>query len=366
MAAKPRRRGNKWVWQGYVAGQKHWVSGDDKGEVEEKVAQLVLDRKKAKRSSETCDRFAARWAGAYPREKESTNLHNHERVSKFGKDFKGVLLCDVDRVAARVWALENPGRWKNVRAMFTDAVRDGLAQENPFLNMRLAGGRGRRDLVVITSDQLEHILSCARTTWKDYGLRMYAPMIQFAAYSGLRPGELYGLRWDDVDFKTQTVYVQRQYNVKVHKFTAPKNGKARLLHLTPPAARALAKVPHQREEVFFTPRGHMFTGRVQHYYWNPVRNAAGLPGLDWYEATRHYFGTYLANMGLQPYDIAQAMGHQDGGKLALERYIHVGEQDARARIAAAFRANVTPLRGDYPQDGEEVAENVRKASAEGA
>jgi integrase len=366
MAAKPKLRGNKWVWQGYIAGKKRWISADTRGECEERIAQAIVDRKKANRTSEPCESFAARWASDYPRAKESTNLHNHERVQKFGKDFTGTLLCDIDRITARRWSLENPGRWKNVRAMFTDAVRDGLAPENPFLNMRMQGSRGRKDIVVITPDQLEALLDHARSVWGDYGLRVYAPMIQFAAYSGLRPGELYGLQWADIDFKANTVFVQRQYNVKVHRFTEPKNGLSRLLYLTPPAAQALSRVPRQREEVFFTPRGKMFTGRVQHYYWNPVRIAAGMIGLDWYEATRHFFGTYLANMGLQPYDIAQAMGHQDGGKLALERYIHVGEQDARARIAAAFRSNVRPLHAaERPQAPEEIHENLRKTSADG-
>lgn len=342
MAAKPRKRGDLWVWQGYIAGKKLWISAPSKDECEEKIAQAVLNRRKAHRTSETCDSFAERWVESYPRAKASTNLHNHERVQKFGKDFKDVFLCDVTRKQAREWSLAHPHRWKNVRAMFTDAVRDELAESNPFTNMRLPGSAPKRSLVVPSEEQLQHILDCARAKWGDYGLRMYAPMIQFAAYSGLRPGELYGLRWDDIDFKAGTVNVQRQYNVKVSAFTLPKNGFTRLIQLTPMAAQALSKIPHQRDEVFFTPRGKMFTGRVSHYYWEPVRCLAGMPGLDWYEATRHFYGTLLANRGLQPYDIADALGHKDGGTLAMERYVHVASKDSRARIAAAFAPSVQP------------------------
>jgi len=49
-------------------------------------------------------------------------------------------------------------------------------------------------------------------------------------------------------------------------------------------------------------------------------------------------------MGLQPYEIAAMMGHKDGGKLAMDRYIHVTERDARAKVAAAFGSNVRDLR----------------------
>jgi hypothetical protein len=53
-----------------------------------------------------------------------------------------------------------------------------------------------------------------------------------------------------------------------------------------------------------------------------------------------YYGTLLARKGLAPYEIAAMMGHKDGGKLAMERYIHVTERDARDKVAAAFGSNV--------------------------
>lgn len=58
----------------------------------------------------------------------------------------------------------------------------------------------------------------------------------------------------------------------------------------------------------------------------------------------HYYGTLFARMGLAPYEIASMMGHKDGGKLAMDRYIHVTERDARAKVAAAFGSNVRDLR----------------------
>ena len=38
------------------------------------------------------------------------------------------------------------------------------------------------------------------------------------------------------------------------------------------------------------------------------------------------------------------MGHKDGGKFAMDRYIHVTERDAREKVAAAFGSNVRELR----------------------
>jgi len=79
------------------------------------------------------------------------------------------------------------------------------------------------------------------------------------------------------------------------------------------------------------------------HYWPPVARACGRPDLTPH-GLRHYYGTLLARMGLAPYEIAAMMGHKDGGKLAMDRYIHVTERDARQKVAAAFGSNVRDLR----------------------
>jgi len=124
----------------------HLAVREDPARARDKLAAAIAERKRAEQTSEPVDSFAARWSQDYPRRKDSTNLHNAERVSKFARDFAGVLLCDVTRQDARAWALANRGRWKSVRAMYSDAVRDGLADSNPFEDLRLQSNtRGRRD-----------------------------------------------------------------------------------------------------------------------------------------------------------------------------------------------------------------------------
>jgi hypothetical protein len=103
---------------------------------------------------ETCDGFASRWTRDYPRPRASTNKHNAERVQRFAKDFKGVKLSDVDRPAAREWDMRHPANLAAVRAMFGDAMRDGLVTANPFSELRLPGSRGRKDHVARTEAEL--------------------------------------------------------------------------------------------------------------------------------------------------------------------------------------------------------------------
>jgi hypothetical protein len=93
-----------------------------------------------------CDEFANTWIDRYPRRRESTNIGYRERISKFANDFACRQLDQVTRMEARAWALANPGRVHAVRAMFSDAARDGLVADNPFANLRLREPDGRRHL----------------------------------------------------------------------------------------------------------------------------------------------------------------------------------------------------------------------------
>jgi integrase len=336
-----RKRGDKYTVQVYDArsGKKVWVGTFDKrGDAKEAETGALQELKRTRiRGSVTCDGFAETWVERFPRPKESTNRHNAERIRQFAEDFKGVRLSDITRADARDWALKHRSNVPAVRAMLNDAMRDDLLEANPFEDMRLPQSRGRRDLVVPTEEQVARLVQVARDTHGEYGRRVYANMLQFSAYSGLRIGELFGLRWSDVDRVGRTVRVERQWHVKGQVFTSTKSGKPRAVFLTDEALEALEATARDYElaEIFLTPNGKRFSGGSVTYWWNPVRAAAGLPGFPMH-GLRHFFGTYLARMGVGPIQIAAMMGHQDGGRLAMELYVHMSEQDALASVARAL------------------------------
>ncbi|GAC1341966.1 MAG: hypothetical protein NVSMB23_14180 [Myxococcales bacterium] len=59
------------------------------------------------------------------------------------------------------------------------------------------------------------------------------PLYAMAVYTGMRMGELFGLRWVDVNLETERIHVRRSYR------TTPKSGKARTLPLNPQLAPIL-------------------------------------------------------------------------------------------------------------------------------
>lgn len=330
------KRGNRWGVVVYEHGKHRWVGTKaTRREAVELEAEALLERR-TPGGDLTVEDFASTWLERYPRPKRSTEVHYAQSIKGFVERYGKWRLRDLTRAQMRQWAIQQPASVGTARAMLGDAFRDGLIDSNPLAGMRLPTSRGRRDIEALTEQQVFQLIETAEKVHGKYGEMIYGPMIQLAAFSGLRPGEIHGLRWDDVNLHAETLRVERQYSPKAQAFTTPKNGLARVIYLTPPAAEALRAIPRTtHREVFTTKNGKHFSGRVSHYYWSPVRAAFQQPGLDFY-ALRHFFGSMLARMGVNAPEIARAMGHVDGGKLALERYIHITERESRERIKQAF------------------------------
>lgn len=361
------------------SGGKDWYAGSEHGfdtirAAKAFKAEKQRELKNAGTSEETVRSFAARWTVDYARQKMVTNNHNAERVRGFVKDFGDRPLAGITRKEAQKWTNDNMWATKSVRAMFSDAKREGLLEggacqgDSPFSGIKLPSSvtDGRKDIIVLTESELEQLVAIAVRKHGagegEYG-QVFGAMIQVAAYTGMRPGELYALRWSDIDYERDELRIARQYRSKTNEVDLPKMDKRRTIVLLPQAAAALKRVPKREgiDDVWFTKRGKPYTQRVQHYNWDPVRTIfwehlsparqEQIPaGFDFYEL-RHFFGTYLAQMDppCSPYEIALMMGHSDGGALAMERYIHIAEDSARDRIKKRMWAQIGP-HGDTAAD----------------
>jgi integrase len=223
--------------------------------------------------------------------------------------------------------------------MWADALRDGLAVQNPFTNLRLETPRGRKDITALTEPEIAHLAEVARQTHGDYGDEA-AAIITFAAYTGVRPGELAALQWRDLDIANETATIHRALDGQ-GGLKAPKNGRPRRIVLAPHALRALSTIarPLSSEEfVFHTVRGRRLTKGTIAYLWRPIVaawRAQGGRDLDLHEL-RHACATLLLERGLTPADAAVQLGHTDGGRLVMDLYGHPDEDRARDRLRMAL------------------------------
>lgn len=302
----------------------------------------AMDRRTAT-GRETVASFAARWPADYPRPRASTNVHNTERVKPFAKAYERRRMDSITIEEARAWALRHRGQLPALRAMFNDARRSGMVLTNPFRELGIERPRGRRDLPSdwLTAKDVGRLAECAHTVHDEHGYGdTFAGLLVFAAYTGLRPGELYALRLEDLG--VDTLEVRRAADSRTRTVTMPKNGRGRTVVYPAKAREAVELVPRLAgvELVFPSPRGNQFWANSFCWAWNPVRAVFGRPAMALHEL-RHFCATYLLELGLAPADVAVQLGHTDGGALVMSTYGHPSDRAARARISAAMDGNAT-------------------------
>ncbi len=333
MTAFERPRGSRrWAAKFHLAGKQRWVPGGPwatKRQAEE-AERRHRDQLIARASDETCASFAERWLAEWPREQASTRRAYAAAAQRFAEHFGPTPLAAVERLSARTWALSVPRRVSQViGTMYEDARNIGLVEANPFANLRLPAAERTEQIKPPSADEFRALLG-ACPILGGYATEFRA-MIQFAAWTGIRQGELFGLRWSDVEGSTLRVSRSRKLDGSLGP---PKNGQTREIPILPPA-QVLDQVPRRPDPfVFHSPRGRPLHKGTHAWSWQKVRASAGVE-CRWHDL-RHFCATQLLELGVDHFAVSIQLGHTDGGALVMSRYGHPSVDAAKRRLLAAF------------------------------
>jgi integrase len=330
---RPKDSG-RWVAKFQLNGKQVWVPGapwstETRARTAERRHRDFLE---ARRTDETCASFVDLWLKDWRRPEASTNRLYAAAAERFADHFAQTPLGDVGKLEARTWALTVPRRTSQiVGTMYQDAINVGLVDVNPFANLRLPSVEKKAEITAPSMEEYKALID-ACSTLGGYGAEFRA-MVQFAAWTGLRQGELFGLQWIDVG--ADTIQVERSRKLD-GSLGVPKNGRRRTIALLPPA-QVLDVVPRRHESpfVFHSVRGRPLIKGTHGWSWQKVKAAAGLPDVRWHDL-RHFCATQLLELGLDHFAVSVQLGHTDGGALVMARYGHPSVDAARARLQAAF------------------------------
>jgi integrase len=281
------------------------------------------------RSKKTGDELADRYLKEYAeRHKWSSYTTVEMRLRTFRATFGQRIATSITRAEAKDWARTVPASTAaSAGALFAWAIGeeevDGLVR-NPFRGLTSFGrssGRGGQDPP--TLEELERLRD-ATAVLGDYGPQM-RDLLDFAALTLLRPGELYELRYPDVDLARNRIRVSRRlYKGGVD---VPKNGEPKTIALVPPAREILLRQPTRTRPdglVFVGLTGCRLAAHSMSLYWQRVTAAAGL-GRDvrFYDASKHYGVSRLYRLGLSERAIAAQCGWSvQGVERLLDVYAH--------------------------------------------
>jgi integrase len=190
----------------------------------------------------------------------------------------------------------------------------------------------RPRLKVVTTEDLLRLIEFAKNSF--YFLPIYT-----AAYTGLRRGELLGLRWCDVNLDLVSISVtQTLYRVRGRGYVIqePKSARGRRVVDLPPSLALLLRRHRKRQEemgilvgkplvetvfVFADPDGKPIDPDTLSHNFARVVLKAGLHNIRFHDL-RHAHASLMLKAGIHPKIVSERLGHSSVA-FTLDTYSHV-------------------------------------------
>lgn len=174
----------------------------------------------------------------------------------------------------------------------------------------------------------------------------YENQYRFILQTGLRTGELVGLRWEDVDFKNKTVKIQRsmeyRYSVGEWRVGEPKSKSGyRIIPLTDEAVRILLAQKEKNkkikiistewsEYIFLCRKGKPVKNSTYDTALFKICEKAGINKFSMH-VLRHTFATRCIEGGMMPKTLQKILGHSNIG-ITMNLYVHITEEEKQKEI----------------------------------
>jgi integrase len=215
-------------------------------------------------------------------------------------------------------ALQHAVRWQLLARNPADAVDPPRAE--------------RREIGTLNAEEVRRLLLAAEET-------PHGALVHLAAMTGMRRGELLGLRWRDVDLDGATLHVRQTLKrlpgnrlgygpPKTHRSSrpvalSPETVRSLRAHRSRQAEDRLKLGPAYQDDdlVFATAVGTPIDPSNLHRAWKQIVGRAGLAGVRFHDL-RHAHATIMLTEGVHPKIVSERLGHATIG-ITLDTYSHV-------------------------------------------
>jgi len=192
--------------------------------------------------------------------------------------------------------------------IFTLAIRRDLIDKNPCSRARkFPESKGR--VRYLTTEEASTLLDLARrSASKDVYL-----IILLALETGMRRGEIFNLRWDDLDFNRGQIWVRES-----------KNGDSRHAPMRPRSKEALLRRVRRIDCDFIFPgiAGKVRASAGMSETFINLFDRAGIKDFRFHDL-RHTFASHLVMGGVDLFTVGKLLGHRHTKMTA--RYSHLSE-----------------------------------------
>jgi integrase len=232
--------------------------------------------------------------------------------------------------------------------IFGTAQKWGYLQANPATGAQVPALVSTRERLTLTPEQVRALL--------DALAEPYRTMILLAVLSGLRRGEIFGLRWKYVDFAGKCVLVSESMYEGV---SSPPKTRAsrRKVFVDDVVLAVLARLRPEHVQpddlVFSTERGTSLNpNNVRNRVLIPACKAAGVPMIGWHNF-RYTYSTWAEPTGESIKALQSQLGHTDS-RLTLSVYTQP-MPEAQRQLASKIARVLLPVAPKLdPEEGSET------------
>lgn len=190
---------------------------------------------------------------------------------------------------------------KIFRLMMNEAA-DRYDFSSPFNGVKLLKEQ-KTDIQPLSLNEVKLFLCKVRSDYQNY--------FKVRFFSGMRSGEITGLRWEHIDFERRQILI-RETIVRGKVEYTKNDGSFRDIDMIAPLFDALKsqhEVTGKNDYVFCNTKGeHLDNRNVCNRVWYPMLDYLGLKRRRMYE-TRHTAATLLMASGENPEWVARQLGH---------------------------------------------------------
>ena len=355
-------------------GEKFTVYGENPRKVKKELDNLRYEVEHSmyeKPSNITVDAWFWEWISTYKsRTVKPTTLERYQSVYKnhiqppLGKKrLVDIRANDIQKIlnamADQNFARQTIGFTKvTLNGMCEQARKNKLIKENPLSDVTIPNGAGKRQRTSLTRQEQELVLEYMQT----YAPKYYT-LYALALCTGMRRGELLGLRWQDVDFSKRMIHVTGTLAKLSARGSKPYRG-------TPKTKTSYRDIPMTREayEILKCERKEQLRVKMQQgEQWKPLEGLEDLVFLSQtgkpqsrsniehanqrikkqiekdgkeitpfsFHSLRHTFATRAIENGMNPQTLKAILGHSSLS-MTMDLYSHVME-DTKAQEMEKMR-----------------------------
>ncbi len=202
-----------------------------------------------------------------------------------------------------------------LNSVFDCAVDEGIISINPASGIikKLQLGRARKTVAdFLTQDEIDLFLdTCSEHHPGDY------PLFLLAFRTGMRMGEILGLKWSDINWNAKNIRVERSF--KKGRITNTKTNRIRLVD-TSDQLNIELKALHTTRKREALKTGRAIVEFIFHRHGNPMSQSsltnifkrilrrAGIRDIRFHDI-RHTYASLLLSNGESPVYVKEQMGH---------------------------------------------------------